>query len=206
MKARRMERRAGHHAQVVRGHNMRSTEPTLFEPSVEMAVACQKPSVLRAVQCGYERASELLRMGAELAQHSSSRDGQAWPRNPRELAGRLRRHELSFARWEWNSLLAEQDARERGRLRSAPPVRIQSVPSAASATTIMIRVQAARRQRQQGRSATTAIEPGAWPQRHHHMHGRKLILPLASPFSRCCEPGHPAVCTDNTVRVSRPEL
>jgi hypothetical protein len=36
-------------------------------------------------------ASELLRMGAELAHHSSSRDGQGWPKNPRELAGRLRR-------------------------------------------------------------------------------------------------------------------
>jgi len=45
MKARRMESSAGHHAQVVPGHNMRSTEPTPFEPSGEMAVACQKPLV-----------------------------------------------------------------------------------------------------------------------------------------------------------------
>jgi hypothetical protein len=36
-------------------------------------------------------ASELLRMGAELADHSISRGGPAWPKNPRELAGRLRR-------------------------------------------------------------------------------------------------------------------
>jgi hypothetical protein len=34
-------------------------------------------------------ASDLLRMGAELADHSISRGG--WPKNPRELAGRLRR-------------------------------------------------------------------------------------------------------------------
>jgi hypothetical protein len=36
-------------------------------------------------------ASDLLRMGAELAHHSISRGGQGWPKNPRELAGRLRR-------------------------------------------------------------------------------------------------------------------
>jgi hypothetical protein len=36
-------------------------------------------------------ASDLLRQGADLADHSLSRGGPAWPNNPRELAGRLRR-------------------------------------------------------------------------------------------------------------------
>src|SRR6266545_8311845 len=36
-------------------------------------------------------ASDLLRAGAELAHHSISRGGPGWPKNPRELAGRLRR-------------------------------------------------------------------------------------------------------------------
>jgi hypothetical protein len=36
-------------------------------------------------------ASDLLRMGAELAVHSISRGGPGWLKNPRELAGRLRR-------------------------------------------------------------------------------------------------------------------
>jgi len=36
-------------------------------------------------------ASDLLRMGADLADHSISRGGPGWPNNPRALAGRLRR-------------------------------------------------------------------------------------------------------------------
>jgi hypothetical protein len=81
-------------------------------------------------------ASDLLRMGADLADHSILRGGPGWPKNPRALAGRLRRARTFFRTLGIEMTFAEQDARKRGRLRFGPTEKIPSLPSASSAITI----------------------------------------------------------------------
>ena len=58
-------------------------------------------------------ASDLLRVAACPSRDDASRTGVGWPKSPRALAGRLRRAQTPFERWELKLPLLVRD--ERGR-------------------------------------------------------------------------------------------
>jgi hypothetical protein len=92
-------------------------------------------------------ASELLSAGADLADHTLSSVSAAWPKNPRELAGRLRRAQ-TFLRVLGIHIAFSREGRAGTRvIRIYKTPEIPSAPSASSATTIPLRGRANRPQR-----------------------------------------------------------
>jgi hypothetical protein len=71
---------------------MRQTARTAIEDLIDVdPVAALVREIMANRTTWTGSASELLRMGADLADHSILRGGPGWPKNPRALAGRLRR-------------------------------------------------------------------------------------------------------------------